>query len=144
MDRIPYIFEIDSFELMPGVPPSEENLRPLWEHLCRETATCAYKVGDERHCIKFEQTSCFLSVLVEAENPQGRKLMARGTFDLTLNGFAKALPWAKDIADKIKNGDFCQWCCESTPVLKARARPLPTCADCCLEVALGVKKARRE
>ena len=101
MDRIPYIFEIDSFELMPGVPPSEENLRPLWEHLCRETATCAYEVGDERQCIKFEQTSCLLSVLVEAENPQGRKLMANGMFDLTLNGFAEALPWAKD---KIKNG----------------------------------------
>ena len=144
MDRIPYIFEIDSFELMPGVPPSEENLRPLWEHLCRETATCAYEVGDERHCIKFEQTSSFLSVLVEAEKLQGRKLMANGTFDLPLDGFAEALPWAKDIANKIKNCDLCQWCCESTPVLKARARPLPTCADCCLEVALGVKKARRE
>ena len=102
MDRFDFILEIDSFEPMPGVPPSEENLRPLWEHLCRETATCAYEVGDERQCIKFEQTSCLLSVLVEAEKPQGRMLMAKGTFDLTLEGFAKALPWAKDIADKIK------------------------------------------
>ena len=119
-------------------------MRPLWEHLCREIATCAYQVGYERHCIKLEQTSCFLSVLVEAENPKGRKRMANGTFHLTLDGFAEALPWAKDIANNIKNGDFCQWCCESTPVLKARARPLPTCADCCLEVALGVKKARHE
>ena len=167
---------VDSFnELLPGVAASAENLQPMWEHLsallprekyiCREEP-CEIRIV-ERNVSKGGCSRQMLEVavlgpaeasvplrLVDCHDTVWRKKIAIAQFEWDLDGFAAALAWAKDLANRARQGEFCERCrtdfvpdtCDY-PVRRLRARPLPMCAECALEMALGAppeKRARRK
>ena len=159
---------VDSFnELLPGVPVSKENLRPLLEFLVEKGGCGDEWVLDEPACrITFKVLILAKRLQVVVRGPrestdalraQDRDLMEHHracikttTFPATINGLAKALAWAKDMADRLRSEDFCERCRRDgfapnrrSPFKQLRARPLPMCEDCTLEVALGAPAAKR-
>jgi hypothetical protein len=188
---------VDSFnELLPGVPASKENLRPMWESLrkkafkleepaCRiwlhiEDALLKPRSGTDRAArlrAGIDKTARLQVLVVNVSGPVEATeavtcprlalslenwrvpLDAKG-FDATIDGFADALAWGKDMAKRVRDEDFCERCRsdgfaadsafegrKGFPHKRMRARPLPICAECSMEVALGAppaKRARRE
>ena len=165
---------VDSFnELLPGVPSTPENLQPLLDLLIQK--------GERGEVWALEEPACHVSLYVAIQTLRSKKtsslrVAVKGpiepttdtgfvirddfrtwitsrSFPVTIDGLVDALAWAKDVATRVRSGDFCPRCRRdgyalrgAVPCKKLRARPLPLCEDCALEMALGApaeKRARR-
>ena len=170
---------VDSFnELLPGVPASKENLQPMWESLRKkdfklEEPACRIWLHIQSARSEIDRTARLQVLVVNVSGPveateavtcprlalsleNWRVLLEVKGFDATIDGFADALAWGKDMAKRVRDEDFCEHCRrdgfaadsamggrKGFPRKRMRARPLPMCAECALEVALGAPPAKR-
>jgi hypothetical protein len=147
---------VDEFnELLPGVQASKENLRPLWEYLLRGAGVRdTYELKDSDCKIRvgiYERTQKKPGILhVCVEGPHEPAAPFRCVIDwkrlpANLDNLAEALAWGKHVAKRVREKDFCGRClCDGKePIKKLRARPLPFCARCSMDVSLGAPAAKR-
>jgi hypothetical protein len=149
--------------LFPGVAASTENLQPLWEHI---SETKCWVNGEDDVTITMvhhdddvmEEKNPRLYIDIEgpdetiASDVQGfwapqRAHIDRKSFDGSIDGLAEALAYAKNTADRVRRKEFCSRCCSDGlkkvegklvfPVKKLKARPLPYCAECTIDLATG-------
>ena len=164
---------VDSFnELLPGVAASAENLRPLLDSLIEK--------GERGENWNLEEPACRVSLHVAMSTLRSKKTKSMRVtvygpfeptdteaardvfrtwidckfFPVSVGGLAEALAWAKDLATRVRSGDFCPRCRRDgytlrgdhrveAPCKKLRARPLPMCEGCTLEMALGAPPEKR-
>ena len=162
---------VDSYnELLPGVTASRENLQPLLDLLIKR--------GERGFGWSLQEPACEVSLRVVIQTYRRKKtsklqVTVKGPIEprarpgalawfrivigekdkpVSVGGLAEALAWAKDLATRVRSGDFCPrcrrdgWTRERSPCKKLRASPLPMCEGCTLEMALGAppeKRARR-
>jgi len=143
---------VDAFnELLPGVQTSKENLLPLWDYLIQLAANGdSYELRDSEWLIRvgiYERTRKNPGILqVAIEGPIEPEVPFRSVIDwrrmpATIDNLAEVLAWGKQVAQRVREEDFCDRC--EAPAKKLRARPLPFCARCSLDVSLGAPAAKR-
>lgn len=166
-------------ELFPGVPASKENVQPMWDYMCKlsEQNEVLLIKDDSREvmlaglrCGHGKKSTFKLRAKVEGPiepvrgvDPNPHRMALRAwiddkSFDWSIDGFIKALAWAKDVAGKVRRGDFCSRCridgyttdengrIAQHACKKLCRHPLPYCVRCSVEMALGeppVKRARQ-
>jgi hypothetical protein len=145
---------VDAFnELLPGVQTSKENLLPLWDYLMQLAANGdSYVLRDSEWLIRvgiYERKGKNPGILqVAIEGPIEPEVPFRSVIDwrrmpATIDNLAEVLAWGKQVAQRVREGDFCDRCDGEAPVKKLRARPLPFCARCSMDVSLGAPAVKR-
>jgi hypothetical protein len=139
---------VDEFnELLPGVPISKENLAPMWDYLIQLAANGdGYELREAGWSIRvgiYDRTlkkPGVLHAIVYSECPV-RTVIDWRRVPAAVDNLAEVLAWGKQVAQRVREGDFCDRC--EAPAKKLRARPLPFCARCSLDVSLGAPAAKR-
>jgi len=145
---------VDAFnELLPGVPNSKENLMPLWDYLIQLAANGdGYELRGSGWSIRvgiYDRTRKkpgILQVIIYFEGPIESGVPFRSVIDwrrvpAAIDNLAEVLAWGKQVAQRVREEDFCDRC--EAPAKKLRARPLPFCARCSMDVSLGAPAAKR-
>ena len=146
-------------EFLPGVPASTENLQPLWEHLSEQkcwgndeddVSISIMHQGKGKKKSRLEVTirgpfETFANDVLGF--PFQRAHIDRKSFDWSIDGLAEALAYAKPTADRVRRKEFCSRCRidgvtrvegkHVFPKKKMKARRLPYCAGCTLDLATG-------
>ena len=147
-------------ELLPGVPASKENLQPLWQHISgmkhwsSSEDDVQITLMHQSRGKKNDRLEVHIDGPIEAN--LRRTSIERTSFEWSIDGLTEALAYAKSTADRVRRKDFCSRCrvdgftnTDQEPVhpqKRLKARPLPYCAECTLDLATGgpaQKKARR-
>ena len=160
-------------ELLPGVPASTENLQPLWQHISEkkhwsnseddvQITLMLQSRGKKNHRLEVHIRGPIEHVAADWGPCYTRRTeIQRKSFEWSIDGLTEALAYAKSTADRVRRKDFCTRCyvdgCRNTDPgderalpyaqrKRLKARPLPYCAECTLDLATGgpaQKKARR-
>ena len=146
--------------LLPGVPASTENMQPLWKY-----------ISEQKHWSNSED-DVQITLMLQSRGKKNHRLevhidgpletefrrtsVERTSFEWSIDGLTEALAYAKSTADRVRHKDFCSRCRVNGftntdqgvvhPRKRLKARPLPYCAECTLDLATGgpvQKKARR-
>jgi len=146
----------ESNELLPGVQASKETLQPLWEYLIQMAATeerihdlsdakCGILVGIHERTQEYPGI-IHVRVLGPIE-PAARLRCVIGmkSWPACIDNLAEALAWGKHVAKRVRDKDFCELCCcdGEAPIKNLRARSLPFCARCSMDVSLGAPAVKR-
>ena len=136
---------IDSYtELLPGVPSSTENVQPLWKYISENKSWNDCEDDVFIKIIAQGRKRPRLEVEVQGGAPQ-RDFFERKSFEGSVNGLVEALAYAKYTANKVRAKEFCGRCLTAKtfdgkrdfPVKRLKAEPLPYCAQCALQLAIG-------
>ena len=152
-------------ELLPGVPASKENLQPLWQHISgmkhwsSSEDDVQITLMHQSRGKKNDRLEVHIDGPIEAN--LRRTFIERTSFEWSIDGLTEALAYAKSTADRVRRKDFCSRCRVDACIMpdprdaralpyaqrkRLKARPLPYCAECTLDLATGgpaQKKARR-
>ena len=146
------------------VPASAGNLQPLWKYISEQKEWFNYEdaVGiilmHQSHGKTNPRLEVHINGPIEAHSTKRiRAYIDSKLFEWSIDGLTEALAYAKSTADRVRRKDFCSRCRVDGftntgqgvvhPRKRLKARPLPYCAECMLDLATGgpaQKKARHK